>query len=201
MESRNDWTIPPPCALLLYSKCAESPSKPPLLSPRWVQPFLCCLVVTDQAWLKLSPCTVPPVFPGGWTGWWMEESRPWEPPPHPLLLSLLQKSNSPRGGDLFVCHTEFLLLHLGILFISEKTFIFNHVELFLILTMLFFASRCFDEMSVCILIQTGLSHCSCNRTVVAYAAQLWRSVVAGLAQTHFLVWESWKVELWDIKDF
>ena len=33
------------------------------------------------------------------------------------------------------------------------------------------------------------------------AAQVWRSVVIGPAQTHILVCESWKVEMWDIKDF
>lgn len=36
--------------------------------------------------------------------------------------------------------------------------------------------------------------------VAVCAAQVWSSVVIGPAQTHFLVWESWKVELWDIKD-
>lgn len=53
---------------------------------------------------ELPSYTVPPVFPGGWTGWWMEESRPGKPPLHPLL----QKSDSLAGKDPFVCHTEFL---------------------------------------------------------------------------------------------
>lgn len=51
------------------------------------------------------------------------------------------------------------------------------------------------------LIQTGLSHIFCHRTVVMCAAQVGSSVVIGPAKTHFLVRDSGKVELWDIKDF
>lgn len=93
MEKRSERSIFYLCMLTLHSS--------PLAW--WVQPFLCCCGGRPSV-AELPSYTVPPVFPGGWTGWWMEESRPGKPPLHPLL----QKSDSLAGKDPFVCHTEFL---------------------------------------------------------------------------------------------
>lgn len=131
METRNDWTtfalVPSLCTVSVQTDSSPShPSRPP---PPPLSATISSLSCGDRPSVaELPPYTVPPVFPGGRTGWWMEESRPGEPPLHPLLL--LQKSDSQRGKDPFVCHTKFLSssVSLGISFTWDRTSVFNSVD-------------------------------------------------------------------------
>lgn len=105
-----------PCCFFFFYYCTVSmysdPPPPPFHPRSLTQAQLSWLSCTNRPSVaELWPWRIPPVFPGGWTGWWMEESRPGEPLlysslHHLLLLAVFLLTNLIHGEDLFVCLTE-----------------------------------------------------------------------------------------------